>query len=271
MDHRNIEQHKIKRIHRSDHCLPTSLMLSNTKGSFMDIKSAGPSNILSSSVIHELWDESEVLIFLADLELYEQLRSPDLTCDEKEYLKTLRTEYFKKRFIVSRSLLKAILQHILRKKTPSEISLYRNNNGRVCIGDHKEIYICISYTRNLVAILLSRQKAGLDIEHIRPIYLTRFSKYFQNKGPERDMPMEDNVNVLKAWTLKEAYCKLTDQSMMACLNKEIALDDLDHHELIVNNEYVLSVVFDSKDNEVNICYLKKGIPIKMEKTLLKFI
>lgn len=75
------------------------------------------------------------------------------------------------------------------------------------------------------------------------------------------MLQKDSVDTLKNWTLREAYCKLTDQSMLACLNKEIDLNDIDHQELVINNRYVLSVAFASKNNKINICNLQKGIPI----------
>ncbi|AKB85440.1 4'-phosphopantetheinyl transferase superfamily protein [Methanococcoides methylutens] len=237
----------------------------------MDIKTVESSTTLSSSSIHKLWNKNEALIFLIDLEIDEQLRLSDLTIDEKDYLNTLKTEYFRKRFIVSRSLLKTVLQHILKKRSSSDISLYRNNKGRVCVKNHEDIYICISYSENLVAISLSKQKIGIDIEHIRQIDLNIFSKYFQDKRFERDMLQEDNINLLKEWTLKEAYCKLTDQSMLACLNKEIVLDHLDHHQLSINDKYIISVVLTSKSNEINICHLQKGVPIKIEKLLLKSI
>ncbi len=63
----------------------------------------------SSLSIYKLWNKNDALIFLIDLEMDEQLELSDLSSDEKEYLNTLKTNYFRKRFIASRSFLKFIL------------------------------------------------------------------------------------------------------------------------------------------------------------------
>ncbi|WP_445475253.1 4'-phosphopantetheinyl transferase superfamily protein [Methanococcoides methylutens] len=141
----------------------------------------------------------------------------------------------------------------------------------MCIHNHQEIYICISYTESLVAISIAKQKTGIDIEYIRPIDIKNVSKFLQNTRSNRDILQGEDLDALKAWTLKEAYCKLADQSMLACLNKAIDLNEVDHQQLAINNRYVLSVAFYSKDNKINICHLQKGIPIKMAKPLLNYI
>ncbi|WP_052402817.1 4'-phosphopantetheinyl transferase family protein [Methanococcoides methylutens] len=102
-------------------------------------------------------------------------------------------------------------------------------------------------------------KTGIDIEYIRPIHLKNDPKLLQNTESKRDMFQKDNVDTLKNWTLREAYCKLTDQSMLACLNKEIDFNGIDHQEIVINNRYVLSVAFASKNNKINICHLQKSI------------
>ncbi len=63
----------------------------------------------SSLSIYKLWNKNDALIFLIDLEMDEQFELSNLSSDEKEYLNTLKTNYFRKRFIVSRSFLKFIL------------------------------------------------------------------------------------------------------------------------------------------------------------------
>ncbi|WP_135611337.1 4'-phosphopantetheinyl transferase superfamily protein [Methanococcoides sp. AM1] len=227
----------------------------------MVIETVGSLTSLSSLSVCKLWNKNDALIFLIDLKIDEQFDLSDLSNDEKEYLNTLKTNYFRKRFIGSRSFLKFILQHILKKESLLDISLYRNNAGRVCVHKHEDIYICISYTGDLAAVSISKLKTGIDIEYIRPIHFGNISKGLLDTGSKRDLLQKDNVNKLKNWTLREAYCKLTDQSMLACLNKEIDLNDIDHQECVIDNRYVLSVAFASINDRINICYLQKGISI----------
>jgi 4'-phosphopantetheinyl transferase len=237
----------------------------------MAVKTLDSLSPLFSLSVQKLWNNNDILLFLVDLEIYEQLGLSYLSSDEKEYLTKLKTNYFRKRFIVSRSLLKIILQHVLKKRSSLDISLYRNNSGRVCVHNNEEIYICISYTENLVAFSISKQKTGIDIEYIRPIDLKIFSKCLQNTISKNEMFQENDVDKLKIWTLREAYCKLTDQSMLECLNKQIVLNDIDHKEYIINNRYILSVAFASKENNIKVCHIQKGTHIKMAKPLLRSI
>ncbi|UGV41747.1 4'-phosphopantetheinyl transferase superfamily protein [Methanococcoides orientis] len=129
----------------------------------------------------------------------------------------------------------------------------------MCVHKHDDIFICISYTNSLIAISISKTKTGIDIEYIRTIHLRNFAEILRNTEAKRDMLQKDNVDTLKNWTLREAYCKLTDQSMLACLNKEIDFNDIYHQELVINNRYVLSVAFASKNNKINICHFQKSI------------
>ena len=75
----------------------------------MVIKTLESLTPLSSLSIYKLWNKNDALIFLVDLEVDEQLELSDLSSVEKEYLNTLKTNYFRKRFITSRSFLKFIL------------------------------------------------------------------------------------------------------------------------------------------------------------------
>lgn len=237
----------------------------------MTVKTSGSSITLSSSVMQKLWDNNETLIFLIELEMYGQLGSSDLSDDENEYLEKLRTNYFRKRFIVSRSLLKIIIQHILKKESSSEIILYRNDTGRVCVQDHEDIFISISYTEKLIALSISKLKHGIDIEYIRTVNLETFLRSFQKTETKKDVLEEDNVETLKKWTLKEAYCKLTDKSMLKSLNKEVDLEGIEHHEISIDSQYVLSVAFASINNSIDIYCIQKETPIKIQAPSLKYI
>src|SRR5690606_23815750 len=92
--------------------------------------------------ITRLWEHNDVLIFLIDLDNYGIVGVESLNNDEKESLEKLKTKHSKKRYIVSRTVLKHILYHLLKKKSILDISTYKDEHGEVHVLDHEELDIC---------------------------------------------------------------------------------------------------------------------------------
>ena len=61
----------------------------------------------------DLWEQNDILILLIDLDSYSVFSTEYLDDTEKEDLDRLKTSYFKKRYIVSRTVLKSIVLHCL--------------------------------------------------------------------------------------------------------------------------------------------------------------
>ncbi|MGM0770366.1 MAG: hypothetical protein ACQESU_01995 [Halobacteriota archaeon] len=101
--------------------------------------------------------------------------------------------------------------------------------------------------------------------------LETFLRSLQNTVTIKDVLEEDNIETLKKWTLKEAYCKLTDTSMLTFLNKDIDLEGIKHHEIAIDSQYVLSVAFASINNSMDIYKIQNETPIKIQAPSLKYI
>ena len=67
------------------------------------------------------WEANDAITFLADIGMYHPSLYHVLDNSEKEQEQKFKTAYFKKRFTISRSLLKHILQPILAADNPSVI------------------------------------------------------------------------------------------------------------------------------------------------------
>ena len=63
------------------------------------------------------WKACDVITFLADLGMYHASLYNFLDEREKEHVQKFKTDYFKKRFTISRSIIKLILQNILDTET----------------------------------------------------------------------------------------------------------------------------------------------------------
>ncbi|HWQ49231.1 MAG TPA: hypothetical protein VN414_09850 [Methanosarcina sp.] len=211
---------------------------------------------VSLEYIPHLWQQSDILIFLVDLDSYDTFNASYLNRTELEHFERLQTSYFKKRYIVSRTVLKHIICKVANELFASEISTYKDEYGKVCVLNHNELYICISYTKNLAAIAVSKVDVGIDIELARKLALKSTFKNLHKKTSPMDKTVSE-TDLLKVWTLKEAYSKFSNKEMYLIFNKELDLSNLNHLTYVLDNKYVLSTVTQSKSHIVDINSLQK--------------
>ncbi|WP_048128955.1 MULTISPECIES: 4'-phosphopantetheinyl transferase superfamily protein [unclassified Methanosarcina] len=216
----------------------------------MTLSSVPPENI------PHLWEHNDVLIFLIDPDNYDTLSMECLNNIEREYLEKLQTIYFKKRYIVSRTVLKHILYYLFNKSSVQDISTYKDEFGEVHILNHKKLHICISYSENIVTLAISKVKVGIDVEIKRPMALKNTLKYLQTSSSDTDKSMSD-TDILTMWTLKEAYCKFTNKTMLSILSKEPDFNQIFYSSYLLDNKYILSVITDSNLHTINISRLEK--------------
>ena len=211
---------------------------------------------ISLEHIPYLWQRSDVLILLVDLDNYSTFNTDFLDRIEMEPLEGLQTSYFKKRYTVSRTVLKHILCSVLSERSASEISTYKDGHGKVCIRNHNELYICISYTESLQPLQYQRVEVGIDIELGRTLALKSTLKYLRDKPSFTDEPVSE-TDFLKIWTLKEAYYKFSNKNMLPNLNKELDLSNVSHSTFVLDNKYIFSVITRSDSHTININRLQK--------------
>jgi len=203
-----------------------------------------------------LWEKNDILIFLVDLDDYGTLSTECLDDTEKKGMERLKTGYFRKRYIISRMVLKYILSCILKEKFFSDIATYKDLHGKVHVRDHEELHVCISYTENIVALAVSKLELGVDIEVKIRRSLTNISKYLYNKNSQAGKSV--NVpDLLMGWTLKEAYCKFSNKNIFSTFNREPDLNGLIHSSYIIDNEYILSLITSEGWDTINISRLQK--------------
>jgi len=225
-------------------------------GAVMDTNNLKIPSTVPLEHIPYFWEQNDILILIVDLNDYDTLSTDHLDDIEKEHLERLQTEYFKKRYITSRMVLKYILRRLLKERAVSDISMYKDKYGRVHVRDHKEVHICISYTENIVTLAISKIEVGIDVELRKLRSLANVSKFLRTTLLHADT-YANGHDPLMIWTLKEAYCKFSNKSMLSNFNKELDLNNICHSNYIINNRYILAVVTDSNQYTININRLKE--------------
>ncbi len=143
------------------------------------------------------------------------LYSNVLSVDERRRAGRLRSENDKRRFVISRGLLRENLGNYMGA-APAEIVFTYNDHGKPDIkSEHnpKNIKFNVSHSRNLAiyAICLERE-IGVDLEYIRDVssadkiinrFFTNEEKDYFNSLPEYRKKMA----FFRLWTRKEAYSK----------------------------------------------------------------
>lgn len=126
--------------------------------------------------------------------------------EEKEYL--ARYRHFKDRY---NSLLGAVMAKRMESKVVETTPpLFHNKQGKPYLKDsHK--HISISHTGRMVAVALSSDKVGIDLELINPNSFDHSTLELFLSDKELQLVQDYNGDpkiVTTLWTLKEAYLKL---------------------------------------------------------------
>lgn len=202
---------------------------------------ATTSNRCAFEQIVSYWKEYDTLTFLVDLDIYRPSFSTFLDQLEKEKELRYKTAVSRKRFVVSRTIIKHILKHILPVQSPSDCILIREKYGRIHIKDIPGIYISLSYSGTVIAITLGKRKIGTDIEVLRPVDIrkTRSCPFFFDTKARNEK--ERSRHFLQIWTLIEAYAKLRDRSAYACLTETDFPPDINFVSYCINATAIFSL------------------------------
>ena len=176
-----------------------------------------PKNKCLFEEIPGYWETYDVITFLADLRTYHHTPSGALEKSEKEQEQKFKTEYFKKRFTLSRTLLKHIIRYIPGTNYPPDILLGRDKKGRIIVPARPDIHISLTYSDPWIAITIGKQKIGSDIEVVRPFRTEKITScpVFNNFTCTNDQ--ERMIRILHLWTLIESFAKLYDKNPYSLL------------------------------------------------------
>lgn len=189
------------------------------------------------------WKDNETLTFFVDLDVYHPSFVTFLDEGEKEHELRYKTDVSRKRFVVSRTLLKHILKYVLDTPTPLDVTLIRKKYGRILIKDVPGIFISLSYSGTSMAITIGKRKIGSDIEVLRTIDIRKIKTHPLFYDPGAPNEKDRTRHFLQMWTLLEAYAKLRDRNTYACLAENTFPPDVNFVSYCINNTLVFSLAF----------------------------
>ena len=199
------------------------------------------SNRCAFEQIPVYWKDYDTLTFLVNLDIWQPSFSSFLDHQEKAQELRYKTDVSRKRFVVSRTILKHILKRILPVPALSEITLIRKKYGGIHIKDVPGMHISLSYSGPWIAITAGKRKIGTDIEVLRPVDIkkTRSCPLFSCTGAGNGNKRIRHF--LWRWTLVEACAKFRDRSMYACLTENDFPPDVDFVSYCINSTAVFSL------------------------------
>ena len=191
------------------------------------------------------WNEFDVITFLVDLGMYHSSLYDLLDTREKEQEHEFRTDYFKKRFIVSRSIVKHILVKILKAENIADIVLYKKKTGQIMVRGRQDIHLSLSYSGTSIAVAVAKGKIGIDIERVRPVDIRKIRSSPLFDGSKCRNNNERIHHILHVWTLVEAYAKLRDRTPYPLLNSSCLPHDASFVSYCVDQRSIVSLAYDT--------------------------
>lgn len=104
--------------------------------------------------------------------------------------------------------------------------ILKTNKGKPYLEGNDNIHFNISHTQGAVAIAFCDSETGVDIEHERPINPKIAGRHFcDDEMIVVEKSNNTNAELLKMWTRKEAYIKMSGEGLSSGLNTFNTLDE----------------------------------------------
>ena len=174
-----------------------------------------------------------------------------------EKIKKSTNQLFIKEQLGSNLLLNDILENNYFLD-PKEIEYIYNESGKPYLKD-KNLYFSLSHSNGIIALTVSKEEVGLDIELIKPVKDALAKRIMTTEEYNIYNTLDKNKKITyfyEVWTSKEAYVKKLGTSItLTPSNIEIDEDILIKRINIDNNEYMLAVT-----NSISITIDERFIP-----------
>lgn len=201
-------------------------------------------NLCAPDAIPQYWKTHDVITFLADTGMYDASLYDNLDSAERERVLQFKSDYFKKRFIVSRSLAKCILHCLPGTEKTEKVVLSRGKKGMLVQG-RNDLFLSLSYSGSCIALSMGKRKIGSDIEMVNSSEIKKVLSsplYNAIKCGNRN---EESVRALHLWTLVEAYAKCKDKNPFPLLAANTFFPDAGFVSYCFDRHAILSLAYDT--------------------------
>jgi 4'-phosphopantetheinyl transferase len=179
--------------------------------------------------------------------------------DEKQRIDRITSANLRKKFLCGRFLIKSQLGKVLDLH-PSQITLQTTSNGRPELNfpnnSAKIISFNLSHSQDLLALAISNNQVGIDVEFIKNRNFLQIAEFFFDPDEVKALNEINSSGraefFYRLWTQKESFIKCNDDKIINLRSKKIAkLLDNNYHSITLTSlsNYVISVTEKITENQ----------------------
>jgi 4'-phosphopantetheinyl transferase len=186
------------------------------------------------------WEQCDALVLMVDMDRH----TPDtayLTERERDTAGHLKSEYRKKSYLLSRTILRFLLSRILSAPIGA-ISLSTDEQHRVRVNSGDYPWISLSYSRNFLSCTLGRARVGSDMEVLRTLDVANLHKYPAFQDLSLDGSAESTIRWWERWTELEAYAKFSGTAFSRCLHQTLSREACVTRSCIIDDTLMCTLV-----------------------------
>lgn len=177
-----------------------------------------------------------------DSKLYNALSSL-ISSDKKAKLDSYTSFIDKKLGLYSDLLIRFAIHQDLNIEN-CDISFGTNFYGKPFLNNNQSFYFNISHTHNMIAVAISNNPVGIDIENLKNANIGIAKRYFNADEIEyiNVYSQDANKRFIEIWTKKEAYLKFLGVGLNKSLKSFNVFDNeiFNHFYTITYGSYVVS-------------------------------
>lgn len=165
-----------------------------------------------------------------------------LPLEKQQKIHKLRYDIDKKLSLIADLFIRFLICQNLKLHN-NEISFEKNSFGKPYLSENAEFHFNISHTRNAVAIGISSNPIGVDIEKMKCADLKIAERFFCSNELEYILSNKQDRYFYEIWTKKEAYIKWDGRGLSIPLDSfdvtESTIDKILHTFTL--HDYIISI------------------------------
>lgn len=178
-----------------------------------------------------------------DLKLYDTL-SLLIAPGKKARLNNYKSDIDKKLGLYADLLLRVAIHQDLNIEN-NDIEFDTNSYGKPHLINDQDYHFNISHTHNMIAVAISHNSVGVDVEKIRKIDMGISKRFFTKREQNYIEKSQDDLyeRFFEIWTKKEAHIKYTGKGLSVPLNSfDVTEKDLSEHFYTVGyGKYIINM------------------------------
>ena len=205
-------------------------------------------------------------------ELYDTL-SLSIATNKKAKLDSYKSDIDKKLGLYADILVRISIYQDLNIEN-GDIEFSTNSYGKPFLMNNQDYHFNVSHTHNMIAVAVSNNSVGVDVEKIKEIDTRIAKRFFTKQEFSYIEKFQDNRSerFFKIWTKKEAYIKYTGKGLSVPLNSfDVTTRELSAHFYTVRyGKYIINM-YGAEENiaPITIIMSETGL-INLAKDLLLY-